>query len=326
MAPSLLAPWVPSAAVPFDRRRAAHLLRRAGFGASPADVHKAVETGLEATVDALFDDAPDEEQEFQRLFTAVAGRLANYANDDAVRAWWIYRMRETRVPLREKLTLFWHGHFATSQEKVGDLPLMYHQIETIRKHAWGSIRDLTLAIARDPSMLVWLDGESSTKEHPNENFARELMELFTCGIGHYTENDVKEAARAFTGWHREGSAFSFQADAHDSGRKQFLGKAGRFDGGDIVDILMQQPATTRFLARKLLRFFATPEPPDAIVDLAAGVLERTRLDIKWFLREVFLSRWFYSDDCHRRADCKPEAEARRWGYPPHARHAAKYRR
>ena len=152
-------------------------------------------------------------------------------------------MVTTRVPLREKLTLFWHGHFATSYEKVEDPALMHRQIETIRRHAWGNFRELVLAIARDPAMVVWLDGESNTKEHPNENFARELMELFTCGIGHYTETDVQEAARAFTGWHREGAEFVFKADDHDAGRKQFLGKSGRFDGGDVIDILMQQPAT-----------------------------------------------------------------------------------
>jgi uncharacterized protein (DUF1800 family) len=154
-------------------------------------------------------------------------------------------------------------------------------------------------MARDPAMVVWLDGESSTREHPNENFARELMELFTCGIGHYTETDVQEAARAFTGWHRDGAEFVFRADDHDTGRKRFLGRSGRFDGGDVVDILMQQSATLRFLARKLLRFFAAPEPSEAVVVAAAAVLDRTRLDIKWFLRELFGSRYFYSPDCYR---------------------------
>ena len=200
-------------------------------------------------------------------------------------------MMTTRAPLREKLTLFWHGHFATGSEKVDSPRLMHQQIETIRRHAWGNFRDLTLAIARDPAMVVWLDGESNTKEHPNENFARELMELFTCGIGHYTETDVQEGARAFTGWHREGAEFVFQADDHDVGRKQFLGKSGRFDGGDIIDILMQQPATLHFLSRKLLRFFAAPEPPEPVVAAAAELLDRTRLDVKWFLRELFQSRY-----------------------------------
>ena len=148
-------------------------------------------------------------------------------------------------------------------------------------------------------MIVWLDGESNTKEHPNENFARELMELFTCGIGNYTENDVREAARAFTGWHREGAEFAFRPDEHDTGRKKFLGKSGRLDGADVVDILMQHPATPRVIATKLLRFFAAPEPAADVVDEATALLVRTRLDVKWFLRELFLSRWFFSEACYR---------------------------
>ncbi len=294
-----LAPYVPGPTDPFDPHKAAHLLRRAGFGAPAADVGKAVTEGLEATVEGLFDEAEDEEERFQTTFDAVNQDLVNFADPSQLRGWWVYRMLRTRAPLREKLTLFWHGHFATSAAKVEELELMHQQIATLRKHAWGNIRDLTQAIARDPAMLVWLDGESSTKEHPNENFARELMELFTCGIGHYTETDVQEAARAFTGWHRDGAKFNFVADAHDSGRKQFLGRAGKFNGGDIIDILMQQPATLTFLARKLLRFFAAPEPSAAVVAEAAELLERTRLDVKWFLRELFQSRWFYSDDCRR---------------------------
>jgi uncharacterized protein (DUF1800 family) len=208
-------------------------------------------------------------------------------------------MVKTRVPLREKLTLFWHGHFATSVEKVEDVHLMHRQIETIRRLAWGNFHDLVLAIAKDPAMIVYLDGESNTKAHPNENFGRELMELFTCGIGHYTEADVQAAARAFTGWHRDGMEFAFKADEHDDGRKKFLGKSGRFDGGDIIEILMQEPATPRRIATRLLRYFASPEPSPEVIDEATALLERTRLDIKWFLRELFQSQYFFSTACYR---------------------------
>jgi uncharacterized protein (DUF1800 family) len=301
----MLAPFVPGPSDPFDRRKAAHLLRRAGFGASPEAIDRAVAEGMEAAVEGLFDDATDEDEAYRKTFDAINGRLLNFGEIEPVQAWWAYRMMTTRAPLREKLTLFWHGHFATGSEKVDDPRLMHRQIETIRRHAWGNVRELTLAIARDPAMLVWLDGESSTREHPNENFARELMELFTCGIGHYTEADVQEAARAFTGWHRDGAAFVFHADDHDPGRKHFLGKSGRFDGADIVDILMQQPATLRFLARKLLRFFAAPEPSETVVDEAAALLDRTRLDVKWFLRELFQSRHFYSPGCYRTRIASP---------------------
>jgi uncharacterized protein (DUF1800 family) len=260
---------------------------------------------MEQAVEDLFDEATDEEDAYQKTYDAINGRLLNFGEVEPEQAWWVYRMTTTRVPLREKLTLFWHGHFATGSEKVDSTRLMHRQIETIRRHAWGNVRDLTLAIARDPAMIVWLDGESNTKEHPNENFARELMELFTCGIGHYTERDVQEAARAFTGWHRDNAEFRFSGDDHDGGRKRFLGKSGRFDGGDIVDILMQQPATLHFLARKLLRYFAAPEPPESVVAAAAELLDHTRLDVKWFLRELFQSRYFYSAECYRTRIASP---------------------
>ncbi|MBS0207987.1 MAG: DUF1800 domain-containing protein [Planctomycetes bacterium] len=300
-----LTPWVPSESRPFDARQAAHLLRRAGFGASPQEIAAAVAQGLEATVDALFDRADDEEAEFQQAFAAIESGFVNLSDVGYVQGWWVHRMLRTRVPLKEKLALFWHGHFATSIHKVEDPYLMHRQIETLRQLGAGSFRDLVLAVAKDPAMLVYLDGQSSTKEHPNENFARELMELFTCGIGHYTEQDVQAAARAFTGWHRQGAEFVFEGEVHDGGRKEFLGQAGKFDGGDIVELLMQQPATPRFIATKLLRFFVTPEPPDALVDEAAQLLDRTQLNIKWFLRTLFLSEYFFSDTCYRRRIASP---------------------
>jgi uncharacterized protein (DUF1800 family) len=305
MGPKLLSPYLPSSSDPFDHRKASHLLRRTGFGARFDDVEKAVKCGLEKSVDRLFDEADDQEKQYQQTFAAINGHFTNFGDGDAVKAWWAYRMVTTRAPLREKLTLFWHGHFATSLAKVEDSALLHQQIETLRRLAWSNFRELVVAMAKDPAMLVWLDGQSSTKDHPNENFARELMELFTCGIGHYSEADVQEAARAFTGWKRERAAYSFSAEEHDSGLKHFLGKSGRFDGTDIVDILMQQAATPRFLARKLMRFFAAPDPSDEVVSEAAALLDRTRLNIKWFLRDLFLSRYFYSADCYRTRIASP---------------------
>lgn len=305
MAPKHLAPFVPTAAEPFDRRKAAHLLRRAGFGASPEEIDEAVERGLDDTIEDLFDEADDQEAEFAKLFQAVNSKLLNFSDAGQCEAWWIFRMLSTSTPLREKLALFWHGHFATSYQKVGDMRLMHRQVETLRRLAWGSFRDLVVAVAKDPAMLVYLDGESNTKEHPNENFARELMELFTCGIGNYTETDVLAAARAFSGWHRNDLEFSFNGEAHDYGHKKFLGKSGRFDGTDIIDILMQQPATQRFIATKLLRFFASPDPAPDVIDEAAALLDRTQLNIKWFLRELFQSQYFFSKACYRRRIASP---------------------
>jgi uncharacterized protein (DUF1800 family) len=299
-----LQPFVPDASHPFDERAAAHLLRRTGFGAAPTDVAKAVAAGFEAAVDQLFEPADDEEAEFQRTFAGLEGFI-NLGDVSYIQAWWAHRMLHSRVPLREKLTLFWHGHFATSFLKVEDSYLMHRQIETIRRLADGSFRDLVLAVARDPAMLVYLDGESNTKEHPNENFARELMELFTCGIGHYTEKDVQEAARAFSGWHRNAAEFVFNADDHDTGRKKLWQYTGRFDGTDVIDLLMQQTATRRRLAERLLRFFATEQPEPEVIDEAAQILDRTQMNIKWFLRELFLSSYFYSEKCYRRRISSP---------------------
>ena len=299
-----LQPFVPDAAHPFDERAAAHLLRRAGFGAAPADIAKAVVVGVEATVDQLFEQVEGEDAEFQRTFAALEGFL-NLGDIGYIQAWWAHRMLHSRAPLREKLTLFWHGHFATSYLKVEDSYLMHRQIETLRRLADGSFRDLVLAVARDPAMLVYLDGQSNTKEHPNENFARELMELFTCGIGNYTEQDVQEAARAFSGWHREAGEFVFKADEHDARRKKLWQYTGRFDGTDVIDLLMQQPATPRRIAERLLRFFATEQPESQVIDEAALLLARTQMNIKWFLRELFLSAYFYSDKCYRRRISSP---------------------
>lgn len=298
-------PFVPGRDGAWDLRAAAHLLRRSGFGAPPKAVERAVQQGLEATIDGLFDEADDERIGFEQTFQSINGTLANFADSSMLQTWWVHRMTQTRVPLREKLTLFWHGHFATSFQKVGDMYLMHLQNESIRRLAWGNFRDLVVAIARDPAMIVYLDGESNVKDHPNENFARELMELFTCGIGHYTEKDVLEAARAFTGWHRDGANFVFVPDAHDDGPKRVLGKAGRFDGADVVDILMQQAATPQFIARKLLRYFADPDPVPEVVAEAGAMLDRTQLNIKWFLRDLFASRYFYSEPCRRKRISSP---------------------
>src|SRR5579872_5228121 len=305
MARKFFEPFIPDAGDPFDARKAAHLLRRSGFGANSAQVAAAVGKGLEEAVDDLFADADDEDREFERTFNAIGGTLVNAGDPGVCQAWWAYRMLTTRHALREKLALFWHGHFATSVNKVEDTQLMLRQIETLRRLGPGSFRELALAVARDPAMIVWLDGQSNVKEHPNENFARELMELFTCGIGNYSEQDVLEAARAFTGWHRSGADFSFNAAVHDFGVKKFLGRRGKFDGGDVIDLLVAHPATPRFITRKLLRFFAAPNPPEDVVAEAAELYDRTQLNTRLFLRELFQSQYFFSEECDRTRIASP---------------------
>jgi uncharacterized protein (DUF1800 family) len=303
--PAHLAPYLPGKDGPWDAAAAAHLLRRAGFGAAPEEVERAVKQGLDAAAAALFDEDRGQEAEFQQTFQRICGTLVDFGDAAQLQAWWCYRMRQTRTPLREKLTLFWHGHFATSASKVEDLHLMHRQCETLRRLAWGEFRELVLAVSRDPAMLVYLDGESNSKEHPNENYARELMELFTVGIGQYTEKDVQEAARAFTGWHRDGAKFVFDAEAHDAGPKQFLGKRGPLDGTDVLDALLEHPALPRSLARKLLLFFACPEPPDAVIEEAADLLGRSRLNVRTFLTTLFTSKFFYSRACRRTRIASP---------------------
>ena len=208
--------------------------------------------------------------------------------------WWAGRMLATARPLEEKMTLFWHGHFATIESKVRDYRKMLLQNETLRAHATGNFRDLVIAVARDPAMLYFLDAGVNVKGAPNENFAREIMELFTMGVGNYTETDIREAARAFTGWNADDLVFVVHADRHDDGEKTVLGETGRFDGVDVIDIIMRQPATARFVAGKLYRYFVSEDMRGAPLDELAAVLRDSRYELKPLLRAMFLSRDFYS--------------------------------
>ena len=208
--------------------------------------------------------------------------------------WWAGRMLGTRRPLEEKMTLFWHGHFATIENKVRDYRKMLLQNETLRAHATGNFRDLVVAAAQDPAMLYFLDAGVNVKGAPNENFAREIMELFTMGVGNYTETDIREAARAFTGWNADDLVFVVHADRHDDGEKTVLGETGRFDGVDVIDIIMRQPATARFVAGKLYRYFVREDTRGAPLDELAAVLRDSRYELRPLLRALFMSRDFYS--------------------------------
>lgn len=216
-------------------------------------------------------------------------------------AWWLARMASAQDPLQEKLTLFWHGHFATSAQKVRDAAAMWRQNQTLREQARGNFGALTKAISRDPAMIFWLDLQQSRLRQPNENFARELMELFTLGEGHYTEADVTEAARAFTGYrvHPRSGDFRFAALEHDIGPKRVLGRAGNLNGDDVIDALLAQPACATFLARKLWTFFAYENPPPAVVESLAGTLRASRYELRPVLREIFRSVEFYSERAFR---------------------------
>jgi hypothetical protein len=219
---------------------------------------------------------------------------ANNFETQRLGLWWANRMLTTPRPLEEKLTLFWHGHFASGQNKTRDYRMMLRQNELFRAHASGNFRDLLMGILKDPAMLVYLDNGENVKAHPNENFGRELLELFTMGVGHYTEHDVREAARAFTGWTNDVLTFKFDAEQHDFAAKTFLGRTGTFNGEDIIKVILEQPVTAEFMAGKMYRFFAREEISDSVkVDLGR-TLRENGYQLKPLLKRIFLSRDFYS--------------------------------
>lgn len=221
------------------------------------------------------------------------GLRANSVEAERLGLWWANRMLTTNRPLEEKLTLFWHGHFATGQNKVRDYRMMLRQNEMLRARASGSLRDLLMGILKDPAMLVYLDNGENIKKHPNENFGRELLELFTMGVGNYTERDVREAARAFTGWTNDVLTFRFDADQHDFSEKTFLGRTGPFNGDDIVDIVLQQPVTAEFVAAKLYRNFVRDDMSPSVRTALGRTFRDSGYRTQPLLKQIFLSKDFY---------------------------------
>ena len=338
--------WVndltPITAADWDYDKAAHLMERAGFGATPDEIERLAAMPPEAAVEALvnyttvdnsgvpeFDPSPIWDPgmdpfpksraeavrvaretgasmgvamlpagEPRRLQPVVNkffyGLRSNAIETQRLANWFAERMLTTRRPLEEKLTLFWHGHFATGNGKVRDTRMMLRQNEMLRANAAGSFRDLLVGILRDPAMLVYLDNGENRKGHPNENFGRELLELFTMGVGNYTERDIREASRAFTGWTNDVLEFRFDPATHDEAEKTFLGRTGALDGEDIIDIILDTPVTAEFISAKLYRFFVREEI-DPATNAALGVTFRdTGYQLRPLLRRIFLSRDFYS--------------------------------
>jgi uncharacterized protein (DUF1800 family) len=293
-------PYEASADRPFDRRLAAHLFRRAGMAASSRELDEAVKLGPAATVKRLlFPSEPDAAAiaSFDKEMHSFALVTLAANNPELLSGWWLHRMRHTPSPLVEKMTLLWHGHFATSAAKVREPELMLQQNELFRRHALGDFGSLVRSIARDPAMLLYLDSATNRKVHPNENFAREVMELFCLGLGKYTERDIQELARCFTGWEIQHGKFKFNAYQHDEGSKTVLGKSGKFDGDDGLAVILDQPAAAEFVCGKLLRYFvADDEPfsPEWITPLARKFRE-SQLVVAPVLEMIFTSRLFYSD-------------------------------
>jgi hypothetical protein len=208
--------------------------------------------------------------------------------------WWANRMLQTTRPVEQKMALLWHGHFATHENKVRDYRKMLQQIELFERGATGNLRDLTIQVAQNPAMLYFLDAQYNVKGAPNENFAREVMELFTMGVGNYSEKDVREAARAFTGWYFDNLAFKVDPEKHDSGVKTFLGRTGNFDGVDVLRIIFEQPVTAEYLAGKIYRFLVREELGPGLRTKLGAVLRDNRYEIKPLLTVIFSSRDFYS--------------------------------
>ncbi len=255
-------------------------------------VRRARETGESMGVDIL------PEGDSRRLQPVVNkffyGLRSNAVETQRLALWWGQRMLLSTRPLEEKLTLFWHGHFATGNTKVRDTRMMLRQNEMLRANAAGSFRGLLLGILRDPAMLVYLDNRENVKDHPNENFGRELLELFTMGVGNYTEQDIREASRAFTGWTNDVLEFEFDPTQHDFGPKTFLGQTGLFDGTDIIEIILDQDPTAEYIAGKLYRYFVREELSEATQAELGATLRNANYELSPLLARIFLSRDFYS--------------------------------
>ncbi len=303
-----------------DRALIAHLVRRAGFGATPQELDEYEEMGYETLVERLLTPSDPENIPDDLIFRRHVDLHAMQGHNAA---YWAYRLISTRSPLEEKIALFWHGVFATGENKLNNLGTLTNQIDMFRRRGLGKFDDLLIELSKDPAMIIWLDNHTNHKDSINENYGREILELFSMGVGNYTEDDIKECARAFTGWTVKNGEYmammatkdsiwpygrifwhhEYRLGDHDTGQKSFLGEYGPFDGSDVVSIICRQPATARFVARHLYNFFVAdevpvpqwsdtpPRDPDAI-DFLAEAYFRHDHDIRSVLRDLFTSDFF----------------------------------
>lgn len=294
-----------------NRQKLAHLYSRAGFGLSPAEWTRRREWTIGRAVEDLFREAEhslplggttreelsDMEETLSRMQRRQQREQANQEKRrlliTGLNRDWVHRMADPdRVGFREKMVLFWHGHFAVQTLFAG---LARAYANTIHQHALGRFSDLTLAMATDPAMILFLNNQQNHKDHPNENFARELMELFTLGRGQYTEQDIREGARAFTGWACQPlkGEFLYKAADHDEGQKTFFGQTGNWNGQDILEMILNRPETARFVTRKIYRFFVHDTPDEVRIESLSTSFFRSGYDISSLMKEIFLSDWFY---------------------------------
>lgn len=293
------APYKPSPSAPWNLHRVVHLHRRAGLGASWEMIQRDLADSPDAAVIRLLEGKSviaGVPTEFESLSAVIGQAAVDSGSPERLKAWWLYRCLFTPHPLQERLTLLWHNHFATSNLKVDNLALMKRQNETLRKHALALFGETLRAMVRDPALLMWLDAPQNRKEHPNENLARELMELFTLGIGHYTENDIKEAARTLTGWTVRQSEFQEQSAAHDDSKKEILGRIGQWSASDLVNILLEQQSTARRIAGRLVgEFFGEGVVSPTALDELAVELQISGLDMFRGVKTILRSELFFSE-------------------------------
>jgi uncharacterized protein (DUF1800 family) len=305
---------------------AAHLLNRAGFGGTPSEIEKLADLDPDKAISSLIDyesipdptlnpdwakPNPEEIAAYRQIVqtgTPEEKKAAQRQQSQEyqrrlleLRGWWLQRMARGPRPFQERMVLFWHGHFATSVEKVRNPYYMWRQNELFRRLATGNWQLLLTEAGKDPAMLVWLDQAQSRLDHPNENFAREVMELFSLGEGHYTEHDITEGARALTGWSLEPQTqqFIFRPRIHDNGQKTFLGRTGDLNGDDVIATIVAQPQAAKFITAKLWNYFSGSEPSPELNTVLANVFRANGNNFKPFLRVMFRSQEFYGDDIVR---------------------------
>jgi uncharacterized protein (DUF1800 family) len=317
LAADIWARYEPTKEAPWNRQRAVHLHRRAGFAATWAEIERDLAGAPQQAVDRVLglrsaggppaiakagdsalDSAggPPAATDFESMARTIGDAAVASGNPNRLKAWWLYRMLFSPDPLGERLTLMWHNHFATSNRKVQDLALMREQNDLLRRHARSTFGELLQAVVKHPAMLVWLDADANRKGHPNENLARELLELFTLGVGRYTEQDVQQAARALTGWAVVGSRFGFREARHDGGEKVFLTHRGQLDGNQLLEQLVEHEATADRIAGRICGlFFGESAIGAAEREALADGLRENNFDVGWAVETVLRSQLFFAD-------------------------------
>lgn len=290
--------WEPTPEEPWDAKRVRHLMRRGGFGAKASEVKQLLDAGPSKAIDVLMGKQSLQATEaFEQESGQIVSAVRSGGNVQSIAAWWLHRMLHSPSPLVEKMTLFWHGHFATGADKVNDTELMVEQNRMLREHALGDYRSLVQAVSKDPAMLLYLDSATNRKTHPNENYARELMELFCLGEGNYTEQDVQQLARCFTGWEIRRKSFRFNPYQHDSGFKKLFDNDKIESGEEAIEAVVTHRSMPTFIAGKLVRFFVFDEPdcPPEFLAPLADEFQKGQFAIEPLVRKILSSKLLLSD-------------------------------